>query len=137
MAATARGNDSGASGQATTTRAQPRRRLEAESDTRRSWRITRIGSYDDEIEVMTEVSVDRRAWTGALMVERSQIEHGQSEEEEVGAHLLAGLQRSMTVGTGLRSGRRELAIGLVEQPQIGRCGEGDPSVGATRWYKGR
>ncbi|KAF3544404.1 hypothetical protein DY000_02001602 [Brassica cretica] len=39
MAATARGNDSGASGQATTTRAQPRGRLEAERDRRRSWRI--------------------------------------------------------------------------------------------------
>ncbi|KAG2296802.1 hypothetical protein Bca4012_001713 [Brassica carinata] len=101
MAATARGNDSGASGQATTTRAQPRGRLEAERDKRRSWQIVDSRLW--------------RAWTGALMVERSQIECGQGEEEEVGAHLLAGLQRSMTMVTGRRSERRELTSGLAER----------------------
>lgn len=64
---------------------------------------------------MTEVSVDRGAWTGALMVERSQIERRQGEEEDVGAHLLASLQRSMAVGTRCRSERRELASGLAER----------------------
>ncbi|CAN6977064.1 unnamed protein product [Brassica oleracea var. botrytis] len=125
MAATARGNDSRASGQATTTRAQPRGRLEAERDRRRSWRI---------------VSVDRRAWTGALMVERSQIECGQGEEEEVGAHLLAGLplQRSMTMVTGRRSERRELTSGLAErrkQAAVEKASQWLEPLGGTN-YKG-
>ncbi|WZZ86947.1 hypothetical protein YC2023_115526 [Brassica napus] len=87
---------------------------------------------------MTEVSVDRRSWTGALMVERSQIERGEEEEEEVGAHLLAGLQRSMTVGTGRRSERLELASGLAERRKQPAVEKATQRFGATGWwYKGR
>ncbi|KAF3518950.1 hypothetical protein DY000_02062302 [Brassica cretica] len=117
MAATARGNDSGDSGQATTTRAQPRERLEAESDTRRSWRIVDSRLW--------------RAWTGALMVERSQIERGQGEKEEVGAHLLA-INDS---GHWTSLGKTQTRQGLGGAAQTGRCGEGEPAVGATGWYK--
>ncbi|KAF2606942.1 hypothetical protein F2Q68_00045436 [Brassica cretica] len=91
----------------------------------------RIGSYDGEIEVMTEVSVDRRAWTGALMVERSQIERGQGEKEEVGAHLLA-INDS---GHWTSLGKTQTRQGLGGAAQTGRCGEGEPAVGATGWYK--
>ncbi|WZZ67243.1 hypothetical protein YC2023_078613 [Brassica napus] len=55
----------------------PRLELSHEDDLKlRATRGEAGGFYDGEIEVMTEVSVDRRAWTGALMVERSQIERG-------------------------------------------------------------
>ena len=72
------------------------------------------------------------------MVERSQIECGQGEEEEVGAHLLAGLQRSMTMVTGRRSERRELTSGLAErrkQAAVEKASQWLEPLGGTN-YKG-
>ncbi|KAF3524984.1 hypothetical protein F2Q69_00050148 [Brassica cretica] len=96
MAATARGNDSGDSGQATMTRAQPRERLEAESDTRKSWRI-----------------VDPRLRSSPL----------------------SGSAAINDSGHWTSLGKTQTRQGLGGAEQTGRCGEGEPAVGATGWYK--
>ena len=113
--------DSGDSGQATTTRAQPRGWLEAESDTRRSWRIvdSRLWRFRGR-RPWSDWKLRRRDWGNdrgfCWSKSLDRCSNGGKVADrawtlDVRAHLFAGLQRSMTVVTGRRSERRELASG--------------------------